>query len=126
MPITYDIDRSQNLTIFTLLGEVSVQDFFATLNRYGNAGPTLFELYDARSLEGRRLSAEEMDMLTDYLFRFSNVRPGGSKTAIVASGDLDFGLSRMLSTLTEGKTVYTIQAFRDMDDAKNWLTSSEE
>jgi hypothetical protein len=125
MPITYEIERPANLTTFTLSGEISFQDFLNTLNRYGEAGPTLFEIYDARPLAGRRLSAEEMDMLADYLSRYFNVRPLGSKTAIVVSGDLDFGLSRMLETLTEGKTVYNIQAFRDMDDAKAWLESSD-
>lgn len=125
MPINYDINRSENLTIFTLSGEVSFQDFTVSLTLYGKSGPTLFELYDVSALSGRRLSSDEMDMLAGYLSRFSDVRPKGSKTAIVASEDLNFGLSRMLSILMEGRTVYNIQAFRNIDKAKKWLTKSD-
>ena len=126
MPISYDIDREKNLTVFTLSGELNFHDFKSTLDHYRKIGPTSLELYNTSSLSGKRLSSDELNMLTNYLSQYTNVRPPGSKTAIVASDDLDYGLSRMISTLTEGRTVYNIQAFRSMDEANEWLLIADE
>ena len=122
MPISYDIDREKSLTTFTLSGEVSFHDFKSTLDQYREIGPTSLELYSTSGLSGKRLSSEELSMLADYLSLYKNVRQPGSKTAIVASKDLDYGLSRMISNLIEGRTVYNIRAFRNMDDARRWLS----
>jgi len=104
-----------------LSDEVTFQEFTATLTSYGKDGPTLHEIYDARSLKGKRLTFEEMNMLAGYLSKYSDKRASGSKTAIVVSKDVDFGLSRMISILTEGTTSYDIQVFRNMDEAHQWL-----
>jgi len=125
MPITYDIDRSQDLTTFTLSDEVTFEDMMAVLALYGKEGPTIYELYDARTLAGKRLAFEEMNKLAGYLARFSEKRPSGSKTAIVVAKDVDFGLSRMIQILTETTTIYDIQGFRDMDEARQWLAAEK-
>jgi len=122
MPISYDIDRERDLTTFTLSGELNFRDFKSTFDHYRKTGPTSLELYNTSDLAGRRLSSDELSMLADYLSQYKDVRPPGSKTAIVASKDLDYGLSRMISNLTEGRTFYNIQAFRSMDEAKKWLS----
>jgi hypothetical protein len=124
MPITFNIDRSKSLTTFTLSGEVTFQEFTQILNSYGKQGATVQELYDARSLEGKRLSSEEMNMLAKYLAKYSDKRTSGSKTAIVVSETIDFGLSRMISLLTEYTTAYEIEVFRNMAEAHQWLEES--
>jgi hypothetical protein len=124
MSISYTIDREKDLTTFALSGELSFHDFKSTLDLYREIGPTSLELYNTSSLSGKRLSSNELNMLADYLSQYNDIRPPGSKTAIVASGDLDYGLSRMISILTEGRTVYNIQAFRSMDEANEWLLNS--
>jgi hypothetical protein len=121
MPITYDIDRSSDLTTFVLSGEVRLTDFIDTLNAYGKSGPTKFELYDARSIDGKRLTFDEMSAFADYLAKHAEIRPLGSKTAVVVTESIDFGLSRMISILTEETTDYQIEAFRDRDEALGWL-----
>lgn len=126
MPISYDIDRENDLTTFTLSGELNLPDLKSILDRYREIGPTSLELYNTSSLSGKRLSSDELNMLADYLSQFTDVRSPGSKTAIVASEDLDYGLSRMISILTEGRTVYNIQAFRSVDEANEWLLKSGE
>ena len=126
MPILYDIDRKNDLTTFTLSGELNLPDLKSTLDRYREVGPTSLEIYNTSSLSGKRLSSDELNMLADYLSQYNHIRPPGSKTAIVASGDLDYGLSRMISILTEGKTAYNIQAFRSMDEANEWLLTADE
>jgi hypothetical protein len=121
MPITYDIDRSRDLTIFTLSGEVGYQEFISALTDYGREGTTLFELYDLRSISGKRLTTGEINSLADFLSRHPDLRPPGNKTAVVVSEDVDYGFSRMISILTEDSTVYDIEVFRDEDEAWRWL-----
>jgi hypothetical protein len=59
-----------------------------------------------------------------YRHRFEE-RKGG-KTAVVASSDLQYGLSRILGTLYEIKDFSTqLQTFRQMDEALRWLDQDE-
>ena len=124
MPITFNIDRSKNLTTFYLSGEVTFQEFMKILNAYGKRGATVLELYDARLIEGKRLSNDEMNLLAEYLAKYSDKRVSGSKTAIVVSESLDYGLSRMITILTEDSTTYDIEVFRDIAEAYKWLEES--
>ena len=124
MPIHFNIDRSKNLTTFTMTDEVTFPEFMQTLNAYGKRGPTVRELYDARLLQGKRPTSNEMNILADYLSKYSDKRTSGSKTAIVVSKSIDFGLSRMLSLLTEYTIEYEIEVFREITEAIQWLEES--
>ena len=121
MTITFEKDPSLDLTTFTLSGEMTLDELLTALASYGKDGPTLYELYDAREMAGQRPSFDEMNNLAGYLSRFSKKRPSGSKTAIVVNQDVDFGLSRMISILTETTTVFDIQVFRKLEEARAWL-----
>jgi len=121
MPITYDIDRSRDLTVFSLSGEVGYQAFISALIDYGREGTTFFELYDLRSISGKRLTTGEISSLADFLSRHPDLRSPGNKTAVVVSEDIDYGFSRMISMLTEDTTAYDIEVFRDIDEAWKWL-----
>jgi hypothetical protein len=123
VPIQFNIDRANDLTVFTLTGEVSFQDFLSSLNQYGKEGPTLSELYDARALKGKRLTNEEIHAFAVYLSKHADKRPAGGRTAVVVSEKVDFGLSRMLSLLTEETTGYDIEVFQDIDAAFKWIDS---
>ncbi len=46
--------------------------------------------------------------------------PAGSKLAIVAASDLDFGMSRMYELLA-GDAGFAISVFRQMSEALRWL-----
>ncbi len=49
--------------------------------------------------------------------------PRGMRTAVVATSDLSFGLSRMYRTLSD-LTSETVTVFRDADEAMKWLDVS--
>ena len=121
MPIKYTIDRTQNLTIFNLTGEVTLSDLIDTIDTYGKSDPTFYEIYDAREIDGDRLTTAEIQKLAVFLKKHPNRRALGSKTAVVVSNDIDFGLSRMISSLTDQEVPYKIEVFRTMDMAHQWL-----
>ena len=121
MPVTIEPTEIEDLTRVTLSGTVAFAEFLEALHTYGKSGPTRLELYDVRKLEGERFSAAEIDRLVDYFKRHPNRRPVGSKTAVVISKTVDFGLARMVSILSEGVVTFKIEAFRSVEEAMDWL-----
>ncbi len=121
IPVTIEPTEIEDLTRVTLSGTVPFDEFIKALNTYGKAGPTRFELYDVRKLEGERFSTTDIDLLIDYFRRHPDRRPAGSKTAVVVSKTVDLGLSRMVSILSEGIVTFKIEAFRSLEDAMAWL-----
>ena len=101
MPITTDVDNDNQLTIFTLTGDVSIGEIMTAINQFYEGPQTMDALWDARN--GRTTfsfnEAEEMMNYPDDRFR---KRPNG-KSAVVVSRDIEYGLSRMITTLAEFK-----------------------
>lgn len=121
MPISYTIDRTKDITTFNLSGEVYLEEFIQSLHAYIDDNPTTYEMYDVRELSGTRFSSGEVKKLTEFLQKQNAKRLPGSKTAIVVDRDIDFGLSRMISMMTDQTVPYRIEVFRSMDAAEKWL-----
>ena len=121
MPIDYKIDRAKDFTTFTFQGEVTLSEMIEAMNSYGKSGVTLHELYDVRQLEGERISNEDIDVVVLYFCQYGRVRPEDSKTAVLVTEVLDYGISRMIQTLTEGKVSFRIEIFKSLEDALAWL-----
>ena len=121
MPVTFEIDRAREFTLFTLEGEVTLTELIDAVNAYGKSGVTLNELYDIRQLAGERITSSEIDAVVKYLHKYAGVRPEKSKTAVLVVEALDYGLSRMIQTLTEGTVPFKIEVFKSMELALAWL-----
>lgn len=121
MPINFSIDRTKDLTVFNFSSEVTITEFIATLNDYGKQKPTRLELYDVRGLSGERFTTKNIQGLADFLRKHADKRPSESKTVIVVSETIDYGLSRMISMLTDGQVPYRIEVFRSVEEANQWL-----
>lgn len=123
MPITIEKSDSDALTTFTVSGEMTLPELMGALGRYGRGGPTRLELYDLRKLTGERLSSADIHSLIDFFRKYPAVRPPESKTAVLVASDIDFGLGRMVSMLSDGQVHFKIDVFRSRDKALNWLRS---
>ena len=66
---------------------------------------------------------EKMDIITNYISLHYDSNWSHTYTAIVADEDLIYGLSRMYEMMTSHMPTIT-HIFRDMDDAKQWLTDN--
>ena len=85
-------------------------------------------MWDARSAKLTNLKSEDMEriaaLIGQYSHRFEE-RKGG-KSAVVASSDLQYGLSRILETFFEIEGFPTqLRIFRIMDEAIKWLDQDE-
>ncbi|MCJ7538520.1 MAG: hypothetical protein MUO88_02535 [Desulfobacterales bacterium] len=129
MPITSKVDKRRNLTTYALTGELTLDDIQSTLKAFWEAHElTLNTLWDARNAKLTNLESSDMERITaligQYTHRFEE-RKGG-KSAVVASSDLQYGLSRILGTLYEVEDFPTqLKIFRIKDEAVEWLDQDE-
>lgn len=113
-----------DLTMF-LVEEASVEERIAALKWFYDEGTTRNALWDLTALEGARPTADEIRTIVGILNDHAHKRPAG-RTALVGESDLDFGLSRMGSILSElGKLPWQIQAFRTREEALAWITDAQ-
>jgi hypothetical protein len=129
MPITSKVEKIKNLTTYTLTGELTVDDIQSAIKSFWEAQEvTLKGLWDARSAKLTNLKSTDMEhiaaLIGQYRHRFEE-RKGG-KSAVVASSDLQYGLSRILETFYEIEGFPTqLKIFRIMDEAIKWLDQDE-
>lgn len=130
MPISYRIDRNARRVIATASGILTDEDVFGyQRDAWSRADVTGFDeivdMTDVNNVElpvpssdrMRALAAESADMDT----------PRASRFAIVAPGDLAYGLGRMYAVYreTDRRSTKTVRVFRTMDDAVAWLDEAE-
>jgi hypothetical protein len=129
MPITSQIDRIKNLTVYTLTGELNLDEIKNAIKSFWeNHELTLKGLWDVRSAKLTNIESSDIERIAvfigQYRHRFEE-RKGG-KTAVVASSDLQYGLSRILGTLYEIENFPTqLRIFRIIDEAMEWLDQNE-
>jgi hypothetical protein len=85
-------------------------------------------LWDVRQAKLTNLKSSDMESITaligQYTHRFEE-RKGG-KSAVVASSDLQYGLSRVLGAFYEIEDFpIQLQTFRQIDEAMKWLDQDE-
>ena len=129
MAITSEVEKTKNLTIYTLTGELTLDEILNALKSFWEAHTlTLNLLWDARSAKLSQLKSEEVAKITGFISQYKHrfeERKGG-KAAIVASSNLQYGLSRILGTFYEIEGFPTqLKIFRILDEAMEWLDQNE-
>ncbi len=67
----------------------------------------------------------DLERIADYAMLHSEKRAGG-KSAIIVSRDLEYGLSRVLDTLSDiRKVTVQLEIFRSVEEANQWLDEEE-
>jgi len=127
MPMTFKTDPSEDLTIFTVTGDVGFAELVNAHNSYGAAGLTRFEIYDLRNGTLGSFTSEQMDKLAIVGKASIGLRPKRCKTALVVSEDVDFGMGRVYQALSEMAGVtWGTEVFRSVDEAYDWLDVPQE
>jgi hypothetical protein len=126
MSLELQPDRSQNLTILTASGEITLAEAMEALESfYKNPTKNILLDFSHRADIPLILKSEDLAKLINHLTTKKENRPAG-KTAIVAPDDLRFIMSRMAEAFAElEKLPWEMKAFRSMDEAINWLASDE-
>ncbi len=93
-------DEVKNLTVFTVVEELTFDEYMAALRESYTGAPTANVLCDMPVIEGNRISPEELRKIIAFIKQHENKRPRG-KMALVSTTDLDYDLSRMSGSYAE-------------------------
>ena len=120
MPITYDIDKKQQLVISRLWDVVTndeVDNHNRTLRTDPDFDPSYRQLIDVSGITEIRITTSKVTAAAqDQYFT------PGTRRAFFAPADVTFGLARKFATHAE-MGGQTIEVFRDRKKAEEWLWS---
>lgn len=122
MSIELTKDPQTGIRTVRATGEVSIEEWIATFGDvYGRAerGEHLLLLWDL-SMVTKMPTWEEMEILIDTVAK-NRPRVSG-RSAIVATDEFVYDLSRMVQLHLEGAVVQELRVFRGESEAKEWLS----
>ena len=130
MPISYRIDWNARRVIATASGILTDEDVFGyqrdAWSRADVAGfDEIVDMTDVNNVELPVPSSDRMRALSAESAVMDAPQP--SRFAIVAPGDLTYGLGRMYAVYreTDRRSTKTVRVFRSMDEAVAWLDEAE-
>ena len=122
MPMTYTIDRAQNLVRATASGVLSDEDVMA--HRQALTADPEFSLQMCELSDIRKVTEFQVTPAGVRIMVASDVKMvatgGMHKLAIVADENVAYGMSRMYQTLGE-PNIRTVGVFRTYEEAAAWL-----
>ena len=123
MEISTEIIKEKNLRQHSIEGLINVPELIDYLKQLHNApdfDSGMKVLWDLRKADLSLVSTPDVRSIME-----SVVKPWRkierNKAALVVSGALDYGLSRMFQIMMGGETTSTITVFKDLGKAKEWL-----
>jgi hypothetical protein len=127
MPITYRLKHDARLVIFAHLGAVPDDEFLSFYKSFYE--DTRFDksfnvLIDLRRTESAARNPSALQESVNFMRRqFVNIS-APPKVAVVAPGDLSFGLARMCEVFSD-EAPWRFEVFRTADAALAWLGVAE-
>lgn len=119
MPITYEVDETQNVVHATLRGTISAEEFLAYVRQFHadtRIKPGYRELVDGTAAQAGDITPELFDMIVE-LDRQRPELQVNSRTAIVVPSVEGFDLAREY----ERKAQTNVIVFTSLDVARTWL-----
>ena len=121
MEITKHIDKSKELTVFTVKGVLNFDDTMPVVKAFYDGDPTKHVIWDMSDITEIHLTSEEVEKIATFPPRIEGKRELG-KTAFVAQKDILFGLSRMFEAYSSiVNSPYPIMVFRSIEEAYKWI-----
>ena len=124
---TIEINKNlrSDLTTLTVKGEITADEIKETILAHNQAAVTKYVLWDLGQATAKAIQSSEIGSIVHATQEFTKSRKGG-KTAIVASSDINFGLSRMYDILHElSHSDVPHMTFHSKEEALKWLTEKE-
>jgi len=123
MEISSHIDTEKEIRTHVVHGMLDIDELTIQLRKtYSAQGydPDMDVIWDLREANFSAIEASEVKSFMEFVRKYWGVG-GESKAALVVSGDLDYGLSRMYEILMDGETTSTITVFKNIDEATKWI-----
>jgi len=126
MAIELKIDQERNLAVYTLAGDVTVEDVKEVVRCFGESLKlTKNLLWDTRPATFLKpLEREDVEQLVAMMesYRENFIEGEECKWAVIAETDLGFGIKRMLNSMLqmEGFPI-SLEPFRTFEEAIKYL-----
>jgi len=121
--ITVQIEDDNDLTIFTVEGNITADEVLKYASEYYEKFPTKNVIWDGTNGSVKNISANEFKQIAFSIKNKIGKRAGG-KTALVGKFDVDYGSARMYEVYALAENIpVSYKAFRDIKDAVLWLKS---
>ncbi|MEN8243444.1 MAG: hypothetical protein ABFS43_00930 [Thermodesulfobacteriota bacterium] len=121
MPVTFEIDHNNRLTIFTVTGEPTLQEGLAVYQRFYRNNPTLKVLWDFRMANLAQISNQDFQQIV-YGVKYLPEKLKGGKTALLAFSELETTLLRMIQkSMLINDFPLEIEIFNLMEKAMQWF-----
>jgi len=126
MAIELKIDRERNLSIYTLSGDVTVEEVKEVVRSFGASHElTKNLLWDTRPATFLKpLEREDVEQMVTLMesYREQFMEGDQGKWAVIAETDLGFGIKRMLNSMLqmEGFPI-SLEPFRSFENAIKYL-----
>jgi hypothetical protein len=120
MSIRYLIDPEARLVTVSVEGDLGIDEYLEAngrLSKDPDFCPDYAELIDLRKARLSEISGQNVREFAERPPLYS----ADSRMAVVAPGDLEFGLARMFEALRDGAR--TVRVFRELADAHSWIAS---
>lgn len=125
MPIRTIIEKQKGLIRTTATGHVTgadLIDYYKRLRAHPDFKHNLDEIFDATQVETIDLKADDVRRLSAFTEEYTSLGVP-VKVAIVATGDLEFGLSRMYEML-QVRSINVLKVFRERALAERWINET--
>lgn len=127
MGITFTIKADDGYFISKYVGAITDDELLASYTAFHEGNdwiPGLHELADLSEANMKQVTQEGLRCLASYV-KAVYLKHGllAIKTAAFAPNDLPFGIARVYEAVSSESPV-CLQAFRDVNDAKLWVTSN--
>ncbi len=121
MAIIVNVDDDKQLTLYTIIGNISVEDLMTALKRFYEDRPTTNVLWDFTNASGTPPSSQEKDAIFDFIKKHSNKRSRGN-IAVIAPQNLGDKMSKMVQEGTmELNLPLQIETFQSIEEALQWF-----
>ena len=122
MAIEFNIDQERNIAVYTLSGDVTVNDVKEVVRCFGESLELAKNfLWDTRPATFLKpLEREDLDQLVTMMERYREdiIEGDEGKWAVIAETDLGFGIMRMLNSMLQmEKFPISLEPFRTIEDA---------
>ncbi len=118
--------EEMDLTVHTVEGKVTAAEVVDKIREFYHGGPiTTNTMWDFSAADAGGVESREIRDIAVLVSRYGQKRKGG-RTALVLSGDLEFGLGRMFSSFIEmemekEENPFEFRCFRNRAEAEAWL-----
>jgi len=115
-------DGERDLTVFTAEGVILADDVVQAVDNFYRGKVTLHVLWDFSSADVSQITGTDIERIVQLSVLHGEIRMGG-KTAVVATEDLTFGLSRVYEMIKETEHLpFQTSVFRSVDEAYAWVS----